>query len=305
MPTDQWNQILNAMSRTIIPACRSTAVVAVVIFVIAVLAGPLTEGLAAQENVLDEDRELVEEEKGTDDVGNLAKKSQNPVGDLVSLPFQNNTIFGFGPGDDVKNVLNIQPVYPIHLNQKWNLINRAILPVIYQPELVPGQGSTFGLGDTSYTAFFSPREPGSLIWGVGPVISIPTSTDIQVGPGEWAAGPSVVMLRMPGSWVVGVLASNIWSFDSDADINFFFSQIFVNYNMKDGWFLTSAPIITANWEAESGQKWTIPIGGGGGRVFKMGKQAVNSSAQIFYNVEKPVLQGDWIFRFQFTFLFPK
>ena len=133
---------------------------------------------------------------------------------FLAIPEQHH--FRLRARDDVKNVLNIQPVYPIHLSQKWNLINRVILPVIYQPELVPGQGSTFGLGDTSYTAFFSPREPGKLIWGVGPVISIPTSTDIQVGPGEWAAGPSVVMLKMPGSWVIGVLASNVWSFDSDA-----------------------------------------------------------------------------------------
>jgi len=284
---------------------RAGAAVAAGCFVIAVLFGPLAGDLAAQENVLDEDPELVEEETSPDDVGNLAKKSQNPVGDLASLPFQNNTTSSFGPGDDVKNVLNIQPVYPIHLSQSWNLINRVILPVIYQPEIVPGQGSTTGLGDTSYTAFFSPRNPGKLIWGVGPVFSIPTSTDIQLGPGEWAAGPSVVMLKMPGSWVIGVLASNVWSFDSDANINFFFSQIFANYNLKDGWFLTSAPIFTANWEAQSGQQWTVPIGGGAGRVFKIGKQAVNSSAQIFYNVERPELQGDWVFRFQFTFLFPK
>lgn len=69
--------------------------------------------------------------------------------------------------------------------------------------------------------------------------------------------------------------------------------------------MTSAPIFTANWEASSGERWTVPLGGGIGRVFKIGKQAVNSSGQIFYNVEKPALQGDWVFRFQFTLLFPK
>ena len=110
---------------------------------------------------------------------------------------------------------------------------------------------------------------------------------------------------MPGSWVTGVLLSNFWSFNSDANINFFSSQIFANYNMKKGWFLVSAPIITANWEAASGQQWTVPVGGGIGRVFKIGKRPVNSSGQLYYNVETPALQGDWIFRFQFTFLFPK
>ena len=284
---------------------RALTAIAVACCVIASLAGPVVAPMSAQENVLDEDRRLVEEEVAPDGVGDLAKKSQNPVGDLASLPFQNNSIFGFGPGDDFKNVLNIQPVYPIHLGQSWNLINRMILPVIYQPELVSGQGSTSGLGDTSYTAFFSPRKPSKLIWGAGPVLILPTSTDVQLGVGEWAAGPSVVMLKMPGSWVVGFLASNFWSFSGDTSVNFFSGQIFANYNMAKGWFLTSAPIITADWEAESGNRWTVPIGGGVGRVFKIGKQAVNSSGQIFYNVERPELQGDWVFRFQFTFLFPK
>ena len=267
--------------------------------------GPLVGSLAAQQDTLTEDRELVAAEEAPNEVGDLAKKSQNPVGDLASLPLQNNTTFGFGPGDEVKNVLNIQPVYPVHLGERWNLINRVILPVVYQPEILPGQGGTWGLGDTSYTAFFSPRKPSKLIWGAGPVFSIPTATDIRVGPGEWAAGPSVVLLTMKGSWVVGTLFSNVWSFDSEANINFFFGQIFANYNMKGGWFLTSAPIFTANWEAPSDERWTVPLGGGIGRVFKIGKQAVNSSGQIFYNVEKPALQGDWVFRFQFTFLFPK
>ena len=285
--------------------CRSGAVFAVFLVVVAVLAGPLVGGLVAQEPTPDEELEMVEEMAADIETAGLAKQSQNPVGALISLPFQNNTNFGLGPEDRTQNILNIQPVIPVSLSKKWNLINRTIIPVMYQPEMVTGEGSTTGIGDTSYTGFISPREPGKLIWGVGPVISIPTSTDDALGSGEWAAGPSVVLLRMPGSWVVGVLMSNIWSFDSDADINFFFGQIFANYNMKGGWFLTSAPIITSNWEAESGQKWTIPVGGGGGRVFKIGKQPVNSSAQIYYNVEKPDFGADWQFRFQFTFLFPK
>ena len=261
--------------------------------------------VVAQENQLDEEARMVEEEQASGEMGDLAKQSQNPVGSLISLPLQNNTNFGYGPGDDVQNILNIQPVIPVSLSKKWNLINRTIIPVMYQPEVVTGVGSTTGIGDTSYTGFISPREPGNLIWGAGPVISIPTSTDDALGSGEWAAGPSVVLLTMPGSWVVGVLASNIWSFDSDADVNFFFSQIFANYNMDKGWFLTSQPIFTANWSADSGDQWTVPIGGGIGRVYKIGKQPVNTIAQVYYNLDKPTFGADWQFRFQFTFLFPK
>jgi len=282
-------------------ASRSVVVLGVACCLITLLAGPLAGGLAAQ----DKTTEHVEVIVGESDTAELAKASQNPVGSLISLPLQNNTNFGYGPGDDVQNILNIQPVIPVSLSKKWNLINRTIIPVMYQPEVVTGSGSTTGIGDTSYTGFISPREPGKLIWGAGPVVSIPTSTNDALGSGEWAAGPSVVLLTMPGSWVVGVLASNIWSFDSDADVNFFLSQIFANYNMNKGWFLTTQPIFTANWEAESGQQWTVPFGGGIGRVYKIGKQPVNTIAQVYYNLDKPTFGADWQFRFQFTFLFPK
>jgi len=131
-------------------AIRALTVSAIACRVIASLAGSVVAPMSAQENQSDE--------QAAGGMGDLAKQSQNPVGALISLPLQNNTNFGFGPGDDVQNILNIQPVLPVALSKKWNLINRAILPVIYQPGVVTGTGSTTGLGDTSYTGFISPRE---------------------------------------------------------------------------------------------------------------------------------------------------
>ncbi|MGB5661362.1 MAG: hypothetical protein WBO54_17970 [Thermoanaerobaculia bacterium] len=110
---------------------------------------------------------------------------------------------------------------------------------------------------------------------------------------------------MPGSWVTGILMSNLWSFDSDSTVNFFLSQIFANYNMDKGWFLTTQPIITANWDSASGEQWTVPIGGGVERVYKIGKQPVNTIVQAYYNVAKPDFAAEWQLRVQFTFLFPK
>ena len=245
------------------------------------------------------------EGKSTED---LAKAAQNPVADLISLPFQNNTNFGVGPGNDVQNVLNIQPVIPFKLGANWNLITRTIAPLIYQPELVPGAGSTFGLGDINTTLFLSPAKPGKLIWGLGPAFSFPTATDDVLGTDKWSAGPSVVALTINGPWVIGGLASNLWSYAGDddrADVNQFLFQYFINYNMADGWYLSSAPIITANWEADSGNQWTIPFGGGVGKIFKIGKQAMNAQMQAFYNVEKPDGGADWTLRLQLQFLFPK
>lgn len=249
----------------------------------------------------------------------LAKASQNPVGNMISLPLQNNTNFGIGPDDAVSNVLNIQPVYPTALGEDWNLINRAIVPVIYRDELVPGTGSAFGLGDTSYTGFISPSKPGKLIWGVGPSLLIPTATEDRWASDKWSLGAGVVLLTMPGNWVVGVLATNVWSVagDSDAaDVNLMMLQPIINYNLSDGWYLTSVPVITANWEADSDNRWTIPLGGGFGKITKFGRQPVDLSIQAFYNVEKPkplIAQAPnldnegetWTLRLQLKFLFPK
>ncbi len=106
----------------------------------------------------------------------LAAKSQNPVADLISVPFQNNTIFGIGPFNRTANLLNIQPVIPVNLSSSVNLISRAILPVVTAPDVTRPDGTTWGLGDLVYTAFFSPAKPGALIWGAGPVLQFPTGT---------------------------------------------------------------------------------------------------------------------------------
>src|SRR5262245_5778114 len=132
----------------------------------------------------------------------LRTAAQNPIGDLISVPFQNNTNFDIGHTDNTQNVLNIQPVYPVHLSPNWNLITRPILPVIYQPPFLSGRelaaaeelfgpeiGDTeFGLGDLTPEFFFSPRKPiqlsphASVVWGVGPVFQLPTATDELLGP---------------------------------------------------------------------------------------------------------------------------
>lgn len=238
----------------------------------------------------------------------LAKAAQNPVANLISLPFQNNTNFDMGPDDDkTQNILNIQPVWPFSLNDDWNLITRTIIPVVSQPGFAPGRDRENGLGDISFTAFLSPAKPAKLTWGLGPVFLLPTASDDVLGANKWGTGPSVVFLTMPGNWVVGSLFSNVWSFSgsADQDVNLFTWQYFINYNLPNGWYLTSSPIITANWEADSGNEWTVPFGGGFGKIFRIGKQPMNAQAQAFYNVEKPDNGPDWALRLQLQFLFPK
>ena len=136
---------------------------------------------------------------------------------------------------------------------------------------------------------------------------MPLATDNALGSDKWALGPSIVFLAMPGNWVVGSLLSNVWSVGGSGsnDINLFTWQYFLNFNMPGGWYFTAAPIITANWEADSGNAWTIPFGGGVGKIFKIGKQPMNGQVSAYYNVEKPESGPDWQLRAQLQFLFPK
>jgi len=186
------------------------------------------------------------QEQGTED---LAKATQNSLASMISLPFQNNTNFGPGPGDDTQN---IQPVWPFSVNEDWNFISRTIVPVVSQQGLTPGAERTSGLGDTTFTGWMSPSKSGKWIWGVGGVPVIPTSTDDALGAGDWALGPSLVVLTMAGNWVVGSLVSNVWSVASiTQDVNSLTWQYFINYNLGKGWYLLLAPIITVYWEAAS------------------------------------------------------
>ena len=237
----------------------------------------------------------------------LAKASQNPVAAMISVPFQNNTNFDVGPFGRAQDVLNIQPVIPITLSPDWNLISRTIVPLIEQPK--PNEDSSiFGLGDISGTLFLSPAHPGAVIWGVGPILTAPSATNAILGTGKWLAGPSAVALVMPGHWVIGALVNNQWSFAGATDrpsVNTGLIQPFINFNLPDGWYLTASPVITVNWNASSGQQWTVPIGGGIGRIFRIGGQAFNAQVAGYYNIVHPDEAGDWQLRFQLTLLFPR
>jgi hypothetical protein len=203
----------------------------------------------------------------------LVKQTQNPVADLISVPLQNNFNFGTGSKDRTVYIGNIQPVIPIKLGDDWNLITRTIMPIINQPSLFSGTGSATGLGDINPTFFFSPAKPGELIWGVGPTFTLPTATDSLIGSGKFSLGPAAVVLRMQGQWVFGALANNQWSVVGwgKQNVNAFLLQPFVNYNLPDHWYLVSAPIMTANWAAANGgDVWTVPLGSGVGKLFRLG-----------------------------------
>ncbi len=241
----------------------------------------------------------------------LQKATQNPVASLISVPIQNNSNFGVNPGDRTQDVLNIQPVIPLSISKDWNLVVRWIMPIIYQP--LPSQSTTtgvgvYGFGDMQPTFFLVPKKTSKLIWGGGPIIQVPTATSDYLGQGKLGLGPSVVLLTQPGHWTVGVLANNVWSIAGSGGrppVNQFLMQYFINYNLKKGWYLSTSPIVTANWESSDGNRWTVPFGGGVGRIMKLGFQPVNLSASFYGNAAYPTGTSSWNMRLQIALLYPK
>jgi hypothetical protein len=244
----------------------------------------------------------------------LRKAAQNPVASLISVPIQENWNFNIGPADRTQNVLNIQPVIPLSLGKDWNLIVRWITPVVYQPVAVPQasgpsiQSGVYGFGDMQPAFFFSPAK-SKVIWGVGPQLLLPTATDTGIlGQGKFGLGPTAVVLVQPGKWTLGVLVNNVWSIAGHSDlpdVNQFLLQYFINYNLTKGWFLTWQPTLTANWEATNGSRWVVPLGGGIGRIMKLGPQPVNVGLQFYGNAVHPPGGSPWSLRLSIAFLYPK
>ena len=247
---------------------------------------------------------------GDDDATALAKKLQNPIGDLYSVPFQNNTNFNYGPHKGTQDILNIQPVIPLHVTPDWNVITRIILPLIWNPSLQPAQTVPFGSGPTTFSAFLSPSQPvNGWVWGVGPVVQVPTISSATLGSNVWGAGPTGVVVYLEGPWVAGVLVNNVWSFGgtsppSGTRYNTFLTQPFVNYNFGEGWYVGSSPIITANWLTTGDKAWTLPFGAEAGRVIKIGgKLPVNLQIGAYYNALRPEFGATWQLRTQVTLIF--
>jgi hypothetical protein len=222
---------------------------------------------------------------------NLAKASQNPIASLISLPFQFNFNLGMGPYDRMQTVINIEPVLPVKIGKNWNLINRIILPIIIQPDFNAESGSTTGLGTINYTAFFSPKPLGKVSIGFGPSLLIPTNTAEELGNGQFAIGPSVVLFAgLSKKWTVGFVAAQNWAYttpNAAGTASTFFAQYFINYNFKKGWSLGTAPTITVDWNAEDEEKATVPFGLSGSKVVHLGHQPAKFSLAYYYNAVNP------------------
>ena len=233
----------------------------------------------------------------------LATKLSNPVSDLISVPFQNNFDFGSNSSTQMRWLMNVQPVVPFTLNNDWDLITRTIMPIQFREQASP-RDDLFGLGDTTESLFLSPRG-GSVIWGVGPIIGLPTATDSGLGAGKLSFGPTAVALKQEAGWTYGMLANQLWSVaghELRPPVNATFLQPFVARNWPNGFGLTLNTETSYDWTA--GQA-TVPINLVASQVMKIGAQPISVQAGIRYYAARPDGGPDWGLRLAVVLLFPK
>ena len=256
-----------------------------------------------------------------------ATQAQSPLTPLWSVINENYTSGGVGPLHKTQNILIVEPIIPLKLTPDWNLITRWNTPITSQPRLAnpagpfpgiglfPGIGPEFGLSNMQPQFFFTPANPGSFTFAVGPALWLPTATDKTLGINKTGGGPVFVGLTTQGPLLAGFLAQNVWAGTTGTSltgqrVNTLTIEPFVFYNLPEGgWFLTYRPIITADWTVNEHNRWTVPLGGGFGRVLPVGPVVVDWQVQAFYNGITPRAPGitgvgDWTALFVMHFMLP-
>jgi hypothetical protein len=240
--------------------------------------------------------------------GEIAKKLNNPIAAMSSLPFQYNKDKNIGLTDlGERSLLNIQPVVPFTLNEEWNLISRTIVPIIDQTDIPPGVDEN-GLGDVVQSFFFSPQEPTSSgwVWGVGPVFLLPPASEDTLGAEKWGVGPTAVALKQANGWTYGALANHLWSVAGDddrADVNATFMQPFLAYTLPTYTTLSLNTESTYDWRAE---QWSVPVNLAVTQLFKVGNQPMSLQLGARYWADSPDSGAeDWGIRIAYTLVFLK
>jgi hypothetical protein len=233
----------------------------------------------------------------------INKTVQNVLAPLKSFSLQETDSPATGFFRTNSDVVNAQLIYPFDLSPKWNIITRSNVPVVFQPPSTAAQQRIQGTGNAVSSAFLSPKHPGSFKWGIGPAAVFPTASNPRIGVREWGGGASLVLVKTGKRVVSGVFITQIWTNKDQFNqrINQLVIQPGINYNFPSGFYLTSTPIITAEWQRKP--QWLIPVGGGVGKIFNVNGTPINLIAQSFYHVEKPLLTSLWSFRAHAQFFF--
>ena len=249
----------------------------------------------------------------TDEAAKMAKMAEamnNPLGHLWMLFMQNDTIWYDGDALDlldkdarVFNTFLFQPVLPMQLTEEWKWIFRPTIPInsFDVPDGVTiSTGSPSGefplnidferetgLGDIVLWNVLSKNEWAKppFVFGFGPTLMMDTATDDALGTGKWSAGPIILALKLGEKWDYGINAQHWWSFGGGGnrdDVNLTDIQYILRYHLTPTTNIGMAPNIRINWEAESGEELTLPVGGGFDHLFKIGPLPIKIGVEAYY-----------------------
>lgn len=235
----------------------------------------------------------------------LALKLANPVANLISVPFQFNTMLGVGPNNGSQLVTNFQPVIPFNLG-KLVMVTRTIVPFIENRNVTSPGSTQFGISDVNFTAFFTPAKAGKFIWGVGPAFSLPTASKAFFGSEKWEVGPSAVLIKQtPSGWSYLVLVRQIWSFAGESSRNSVSPWFFnpgISHAFKTGTSLGANIEMSGDWQQSNSTQTYLNLSAG--MVSKFGKQPVSFGIGPRIPFGSNTL-GEWGIRVGFTLIFSK
>ncbi|HEX8792296.1 MAG TPA: hypothetical protein VF765_15180 [Polyangiaceae bacterium] len=224
----------------------------------------------------------------------LARELENPLSKLGSIPLQNQVDLGIGPYDRARNTLALLPTYGFALTDDVSIVSRTNVPLVSQPDATRTSGYVSGLGDVVESLFVAPDAtplPG-VAWGIGPTLLLPTATESALGAGKVGLGPAAVVVTQPKPWTLGLIAAQIWSVAgaaNRADVSLLDLTGLAELRFPAGWYVDTKPEITANWNAVSARNtWTVPVGGGGGKVFFAETLPLDVSLGAYWNAIRPV-----------------
>ncbi len=239
----------------------------------------------------------------------LFEASQNPASNLVAIPMRNETSFGIGHKRRTGNATLIEPSFPTELSDALILAHRIHLGLVWRPEVNARIGGSFGLGDIGYQLYLAETKPGGLTWGAGAALLLPTGTDDRISEHKWASGPALAVNGAVGRLALGVVARQLWTWASAGGypvVNRLVVEPQVSFALGRGWFLATAPVITADWKRAGPDVWTVPLGGGVAKVVSPGGQKMLLSVQGTVPVVHPRANSpEWTLGAGVSFLFPR
>ncbi len=248
----------------------------------------------------------------------MVNASRGPVANQVDLSLRNEVGIGLYHKERTSNTTWLEPSFPTSLGADWILAHDIHLPLVWQPVVVARTGGTYGLGALRYEMYLAPAAPGSLAWGLGYGLQFPTDSDYTIGDHKWAAGPSGALSWWRGPLYAGLVATQLWTYASSGGyptVNRLSLRPTVTYELPRGFYLVTSPAVVADWKRPAADRWTVPLGGGVGRVFSLGGARMTLSAEAYWTAVGPTeawstqhpytAPPDWTVRAGIALLLPR